>query len=155
MPKDLSYTDLRELAEKKSFYFGSVYPDIKAITTSLHVNETYHILITNSILQGSKDKSENDQKALVGKVQGEIPEELEIITLLVLTYLEFGKIRLDNNPKTLTRCQRKIVNTSTHASCNVAIGSSDCKSASLILVNSQADKDTGISARWKLNSRGI
>ncbi len=78
----------------------------------LPVTKTCRVVITNSLLKGSRNLSVTQQQALVNKMGCEMPGVLPVSTLAILTYIsspELPPVRLyGDEPPTYVRCSNKV-----------------------------------------------
>ncbi len=116
MPKGLTLNELWKIAESplsgNKTACRSIWDKITEQFGGLSVTNTYRVVITNSLLKGSRNLSTTQQQALVNKMGCEMPEVLPVSTLAILTYISSPKsppVRLySDDPPTYVRCSNKV-----------------------------------------------
>ena len=69
---------------------------------------SYWVLMTKDVLEGSRNKSYQDQCALVARHQGyTVPGALEAAVVMLLHHVRKGERLYSDNPDTYTRCREK------------------------------------------------
>ena len=116
IPKGLSINKLQKLAPQ---LFGYIDPRIVEKYGDIEVSEAYKIIIADNVMEETRGKDPKTQVKEIEKYGGERPKAIEIITLLVLTYLNsekrlYGKEAVVLNGenrelRTYTRCEEQIV----------------------------------------------
>jgi hypothetical protein len=100
MPRGLFSRKLQRvakaLAKANEPIFEIISHNIELDLKNYVIEKTRRVLISNSVINGSRNKSALDQVKLIHKFKCQIPGALEITTLLVMTYF-FSKKRLYND----------------------------------------------------------
>ena len=117
LPKGLTFNKLVKLAQSpkqgNAAKFDYIFDRISEDLGDISVDKTYRVVITNNVLQGSRNRSIADQQDLVDILGCKMPEMLTVATLVILTHISSpavpSLIRLYNdNPMTFTRCSELI-----------------------------------------------
>ncbi len=72
------------------------------------LSSTKRIVITNNVLNNTRKKSTDDQKALVGDLGCRLPRTLEAAALCTTTFIATGKRLYNDSPNTYTRCEENV-----------------------------------------------
>lgn len=112
IPKGLTFNTLVELAESPKVEntpkFRYIWDRISSEIGDIPVDKTYRIVITNNVFKKSRNLSVSDQKALVRKIDCEMPRVLEATVLLVVTFMSSRERLYSDNPWTYTRCSEQL-----------------------------------------------
>jgi hypothetical protein len=103
IPKGLNLNKLEEIGRGLT-HFG-LSRLIKEAIGEIQVKKTYRILITNNVLEESRNKSITEQKALANGLGCTRPKVLEAVALLVMTYLVSKKRLYSDYLLGGTRCE--------------------------------------------------
>jgi|GEM_PF-4547700 len=116
IPKGLSVNKLQVLAPAQ--VFGWVHPGFTKKYGDIEVSDAYTIIITDSVMDGTRAKDAKQQVIEIQKHGGVRPKAIEEIALLVLTFLisgkrlyDKGKVVLNGEEKellTYTRCEEQV-----------------------------------------------
>lgn len=92
LPKKLSRSFLTSFARdpkqgNKAGGFGWIDPKIEQVLQSMTVSKSYQLIITNSILNNSRDKTAEDQDKLLKKIGCTRPGVLEVASLVFFAYI--------------------------------------------------------------------
>jgi hypothetical protein len=109
MPQGLTFNKLVEINPAAFEYIWDRIPEVLG---EIFVERTYQVVITNSVLEESRNKSVSQQQALVEKLDCKMPRVLEVSALVILTFISSSALsptRLYNDsPWTYTRCIEKL-----------------------------------------------
>ena len=112
IPKGLTFNTLVKLAGSPKVgntpKFRYIWDRISSEIGDIPVDKTYRIVITNNVFKKSRNLSVSDQKALVRKIDCEMPRVLEATVLLVVTFMSSGERLYSDNPWTYTRCSEQL-----------------------------------------------
>jgi hypothetical protein len=116
IPKGLTINKLIEIAKSpkqgSATRFHYICQEILKHFGDMKVENTYRIMISNSILKGTRDQPVNSLQEMLSQIGCEIPRAIELATLCVLSYisaLEFPPPRLyADRPCTYSYCFEKI-----------------------------------------------
>lgn len=112
IPKGLTFNTLVKLAGSpkvgNTAKFRYIWDRISSEIGDIPVDKTYRIVITNNVFKKSRNLSVSDQKALVRKIDCEMPRVLEATVLLVVTFMSSGERLYSDNPWTYTRCSEQL-----------------------------------------------
>ena len=110
IPRGLTFTKLVALAESpKQGNSGRIvfWDRFQQEFGEIPVDETYRIVISNSLLWSSSSPNDHLAQGLVTGHEGNIPRVLEVSTLSILTNMVFST-RLFGNSRTFTICRETI-----------------------------------------------
>ena len=115
MPKGLTLNKLKGLMENPQKGYSTKIVYIWDIIVVEHgdkaIEKSYWFVMTNDVIEGSRNKSYADQKDLVKRKIGseyELPTFLEVFACCVMHHVSSGKYLFVQNPCTYTRCQDQI-----------------------------------------------
>ena len=101
-------------ARQRNPGFTFFWNHISEVYGNIFVDKPYTFVISNFVQEGSRGKSYNVQRASVTAAGGcELPQVLEAMTLLFLTYVASGERQerlYGDAPRTFTRCLERINN---------------------------------------------
>jgi len=115
MPKGLTLNKLRELVENpikgNSTKFKFHSQGIVIRFGDEKVEESYWFVITNDVIEGSRDKNYVDQTALVSqktRSECELPKLLEVLACCAMHRVSSGKYLVEREPRIYMRCQEQM-----------------------------------------------
>ncbi len=112
LPRGLTFNKLDELGKSPRSGEGMKFRYIWDGFTDAHGNDalssTKRIVITNNVLNNTRKKSLDDQKALVGDLGCRLPRTLEVAALCTTTFIATGKRLYNDSPNTYTRCEENV-----------------------------------------------
>ena len=116
VPQGLSIKKLQKLAPQ---LFEYISDQIIEKYGDIEVDKAYTIIITDNVIEETRQKTQEQQVKIINEYGGERPKAIEIITLLVLTCLNtgkrlYGQIEVVLNGKnrkfsTYTRCEEQLI----------------------------------------------
>lgn len=169
LPNGLTLHILENLARSpkkgNATCFRAIWNSVSEKFGDQSVTETYHLVITNSILKTSSELSLSAQQRLVSQFGGEMPGVLPIAALAILTFIsstESPPTRLYSldqcetygrfyERRTYTRCAEKINDR------HVAAGGYFPEGRNIpegfdVRLNETLDHDHGVGAQWTIES---
>jgi hypothetical protein len=116
LPKGLTLNMLLQIAKANNVPIADVWDEILDQLGDKAVETPCTVVLTNSVLKGSRKMSFTDQQAHLAKLLGtgyEVPELLPVLALMIFTYIDSGgRIRLFPRAPgclTYTRCQEQLL----------------------------------------------
>jgi len=115
MPKGLTLNQLRELAEQPKMGYGSKFSKLCYKVSDVYgdqeIEESYWVLMTNSMIEESKMKTYAEQQALIQeKTEGvcQLPHLLEVAICCFMNHVSEDRYMFGWRPQIYTRCQEEI-----------------------------------------------
>jgi hypothetical protein len=108
MPKGTTLNQLIQIAKAEGMTVHVLWDSIIQELGDVPVEQTYGILITNSVFSNSRSKAVNLQNKLVRRRGCQMPTVQEYIALLVFTYKAFKKCLYGHNPSTFARSSTRV-----------------------------------------------
>jgi hypothetical protein len=112
IPKDLTINKLvhfmNSLKERKKISLIEIWKPIPEKFGNIPVEKTYRLVISNNILQKSRNQNAIDQKNLANKINCKIPTLLEVTVLFLAIFMNSNDRLYGEYPSTFTRCRERV-----------------------------------------------
>lgn len=113
IPEGLSLKILKKIAENplngNKVLLGTSWQRIVEVLGDIRVEKTYTVILTNSILSGTRALTKGAQRRIIESFGAEMQGSLEVATLAVLTYIIFKERLFDTVPQwTFSRTKEEI-----------------------------------------------
>lgn len=118
MPRNLTFLTLERLAQaplqgEAAKFQHREWPEFRERFGNDAIRQTYRIVLTNNVLNDSRSKFVNVQKALVQSLAlgARLPRTLEVATQCIMRFVATGQRLYANKPPTYTRCEENVYRT--------------------------------------------
>ncbi|MBS0620647.1 MAG: F-box protein [Verrucomicrobia bacterium] len=116
IPKGLAFFKLLTIAEEKSVRPKYIWRRVMRGISNIETERPYVIVVSNSVLKGSREKTYEERDALIQSMGYEVPSTTELLMGMVFHYMMYSKRLFGNDPWTFSQTSDSV------DGCRLAVG---------------------------------